>query len=161
MLSWILSNYPWWRLKTSFFSLSRCFCSNCSTDLTTKAEECQCCQEIDRCGEVMEQFGDRQRCITLHPGFQDVCLNKHVLEIAALSRRLKLESHTKRCLFKDEERKQSKFSSTSHHFSQRLFFALSRTGFQSFLGPLQDFSSIIFNTAAKEKLNYLYLQLFI
>ena len=22
--------------------------------LATKAEECQCCQEIDRCGEVME-----------------------------------------------------------------------------------------------------------
>ena len=70
------------------------------------------------------------------------------LEIAALSLRTK----TERCLFKDEERKQSKFSSTSHHFSQKLFFALSRTGFQSFLGPLQDFSSIIFNTAAKEKL---------
>ena len=37
----------------------------------------------------MEQFGDRQRCITLHPGFQDVCLNKHVLEIAALSLKTK------------------------------------------------------------------------
>ena len=23
--------------------------------LATKAEECQCCQEIDRCGEVMER----------------------------------------------------------------------------------------------------------
>jgi len=66
-----------------------CFCCNCSTDLTIKAEECQCCQEIDRCGEVMEQFSDRQRCITLHPGFQDVCLNKHVLEIAALSLKTK------------------------------------------------------------------------
>ena len=28
-------------------------------------------------------------CITLHPGFQDVCLNKHVLEIAALSLKTK------------------------------------------------------------------------
>ena len=50
-------------LRQVFFSLSRCFCSNCSTDLTTKAEECQCCQEIDRCGEVMEQFGDRQSAV--------------------------------------------------------------------------------------------------
>lgn len=76
--------------QDKFFCIfPRCFCSNCSPDLTTKAEECQCCKEIDRCGEVMEQFGDRQRCITLHPGFQDVCLNKHMLEVAALSLKTK------------------------------------------------------------------------
>ena len=67
----------------------RCFCSNCSVDLATKAEECQCCLEIDRCGEVMEQFGDPKRCITFHPGFQDVCLSKHVLEVAALGLKTK------------------------------------------------------------------------
>lgn len=67
----------------------RCFCSNCSVALATKAEECQCCQEIDRCGEVMEQFGDPKRCITLHPGFTEVCLSKHVLEVAALGRKTK------------------------------------------------------------------------
>lgn len=67
----------------------RCLCSNCSVDLATKAEECQCCQEIDRCGEVMEEFGDPKRCITLHPGFQDVCLSKHVLEVAALGLKTK------------------------------------------------------------------------
>lgn len=67
----------------------RCFCSNCSVDLATKPEECQCCQEIDRCGEVMGKFGDPHQCITLHPGFQDVCLNRHVLEIAALGLKTK------------------------------------------------------------------------
>ena len=76
-------------LRQVFCTFPRCFCSNCSPDLTTKAEECQCCQEIDRCGEVMEQFGDHERCITLHPGFQDVCLNKQVLEVAALSLKTK------------------------------------------------------------------------
>ncbi|XP_068748653.1 uncharacterized protein [Montipora capricornis] len=49
-----------------------CTCSNCSVQLTTKREECQCCKEIDRCGKVMESFGDSKQCITLHPGFQDV-----------------------------------------------------------------------------------------
>ncbi|XP_022805756.1 uncharacterized protein LOC111342894 [Stylophora pistillata] len=62
-----------------------CVCSNCSPEFARKAEECQCCQEIDRCGEVMEEFGDRKKCITLHPGFQDVCLNRHVLQVAALN----------------------------------------------------------------------------
>ena len=65
-------------LRQVFCIFPRCFCSNCSPDL-----------EIDRCGEVMEQFGDRQQCITLHPGFQDVCLNKHMLEVAALSLKTK------------------------------------------------------------------------
>lgn len=83
----------------------RCFCSNCSVDLATKAEECQCCQEIDRCGKVMEQFGDPKRCITFHPGFEDVCLSKHVLEVAALG------SLTKHCFFKVKELKRSKFTS--------------------------------------------------
>ena len=67
----------------------RCFCSNCSVALATKAEECQCCQEIDRCSEVMEQFGYPKRCITLHPGFKEVCLSKHVLEVAALGLKTK------------------------------------------------------------------------
>ena len=58
-------------------------------DLATKAEECQCCQEIDRCGEVMEEFGDPTRCIILHPGFRDVCLSKHVLEVAGLGLKTK------------------------------------------------------------------------
>ena len=58
-------------------------------DLETKAEEYQCCQEIDHCGEVMEQFGDPKRRITFHPGFQDVCLSKHVLEVAALGLKTK------------------------------------------------------------------------
>ncbi|XP_073236450.1 uncharacterized protein [Porites lutea] len=66
-----------------------CSCSNCSVDFTTKPEECQCCREIDRCGEVMERFGDTSQCITLYPGFQDVCDNQHVLEVAALGLKTK------------------------------------------------------------------------
>ena len=69
-----------------FFTLNcRCSCSNCSVSLVTKTQECICCKEIDRCEEVMEEaIGDRTVCITLHPGFESVCLNRHVLEVAAL-----------------------------------------------------------------------------
>ena len=50
-----------------------------------KSQECICCKEIDRCEEVMEEaIGDRTVCITFHPGFESVCLNRHVLEVAAL-----------------------------------------------------------------------------
>ena len=72
-----------------YFWDCRCFCSNCSVDFTTKPEECQCCREIYRCGEVMERFGDTSQCITLHPGFHNVCLNQHVLEVAALGLKTK------------------------------------------------------------------------
>lgn len=85
-----------------------CFCSNCSVDLATKAEECQCCQEIDRCGEVMEEFGDPKRCITLHPGFHDVCLSKHVLEVAALGLKTK-SGKSYKTLFLQGQRTEEKF----------------------------------------------------
>lgn len=37
----------------------------------------------------MERFGDSEQCIILHPGFQDVCLNRYVLEVAALGLKTK------------------------------------------------------------------------
>ena len=55
----------------------------------TMPEECQCCKEIDRCGEVMEAIDREGDCITLHPGFREVCLNKYVLEVAALGLKTK------------------------------------------------------------------------
>jgi len=39
----------------------RCFCSNRSVALATKAEESQCCQEINRCDEVMEPADNTER----------------------------------------------------------------------------------------------------
>ena len=70
-------------------SLGRCSCSCCSVLLVTKAEECQCCQEIDRCTEIMAEIDLEGQCITLHPGFRDVCLNKYVLEVASLGLKTK------------------------------------------------------------------------
>ena len=64
-------------------------CSKLPLKCRSKKDKSQCCHEIDRCREVMEQFGDRNNCITLHPGFQDVCLNRRVLEVAGLSPKTK------------------------------------------------------------------------
>ena len=70
-------------------SFGRCSCLCCSVLLITKAEECQCCHEIDRCGEIMAEIDQEGQCITLHPGFRDVCLNKYVLEVASLGLKTK------------------------------------------------------------------------
>ena len=80
----IAENYLNSRALYLFYGV-RCSCGNCSIEVVCKPEECLCCKEIDRCGEVMENFGEEQGCITSHPGFQDVCLNRYVLEVASLS----------------------------------------------------------------------------
>ena len=73
----------------------------------TKAEECQCYKEIDRCAEVMGKIG-RKRTITLHPGFRDVCLNKYVLEVASLG--LKTKVAKGQYTFKGRKVKMSKWN---------------------------------------------------
>lgn len=70
-------------------SFGRCSCSCSSVLLVAKAEECQCCHDIDRCGEIMAEIDQEGQCITLHPGFLDVCLNKYVLEVASLGLKTK------------------------------------------------------------------------
>ncbi len=53
------------------------------------ASECYCCRQIEKCVEFVEDL-DSQRavdkeviCITDHPGFPAVCLNRWSLELAA------------------------------------------------------------------------------
>ena len=57
----------------------------------TKGQECSCCMEEDRCIEKMEEdgHGTPGKCITLHPGFNSVCLDPWVLETAAVRLRTK------------------------------------------------------------------------
>ena len=45
--------------------------------------------EMDRCREEMEELEKEDDCITLHPGFNDVCLNRWVLETAAIGLKTK------------------------------------------------------------------------
>jgi hypothetical protein len=53
------------------------------------AKECYCCREIEHCLQFVEDL-DSQRsvdkdviCVTDHPGFPAVCLNRWSLELAA------------------------------------------------------------------------------
>ena len=67
-----------------FYFLFKCSCSHCSVELITKPEECLCCREINRWQEKLtEAEHEEAKCITLHPGFCDVCMDRWVLQIAA------------------------------------------------------------------------------
>ena len=48
--------------------------------------ECVCCTEVARIHELMYETETEQgqdiKCITLHPGFEPVCLNTYVLQTA-------------------------------------------------------------------------------
>ena len=81
-----------WVYLNSFYhqySFHRCTCGNCSTGLLQNAKECCCCLEIENCLQFIEVYckdGEGAlKCITDHPGFPAVCLNKWSLEIAAVN----------------------------------------------------------------------------
>jgi len=58
-------------------------------ELVVKAEECFCCQEMIRCTDKMAEIELDDQCITEHPGFKNVCLDKWVLETAAIGLKTK------------------------------------------------------------------------
>ncbi|XP_031567608.1 uncharacterized protein LOC116302457 [Actinia tenebrosa] len=59
-----------------------CRCGHCKKDLLQKPQECNCCHEIEGCleslksSEVLEELEVPPICVTLHPGFEPVCLNR-------------------------------------------------------------------------------------
>lgn len=76
--------------KSKVTNICRCKCGNCSVALLQNISECYCCDELDGCGEalqsdlVVDDVGEKKlRCITDHPGFQPVCLEKWSLRLAA------------------------------------------------------------------------------
>ena len=64
----------------------RCTCGNCQR--LDRAEECVCCQEIDCVvgknleAVELEGLAEPPSCITQHPGFHAVCVNRWVLQTA-------------------------------------------------------------------------------
>lgn len=66
-----------------------CKCGNCCVDLLQNAMECQCCHEIEGCVQslscnlVLRELHSPPGCVTLHPGFRPVCLNRWSLRSAA------------------------------------------------------------------------------
>ena len=71
-----------WNVTKHFLGF-RCTCDLCSHMPTER--ESHCCQEVDRLQEKIEAFNDDGgdiACITQHPGFASVCLDRYVLETA-------------------------------------------------------------------------------
>ena len=64
----------------------RCTCENCQ--IWSRNKECTCCSEFPQmCDKNREAVGmgevaEAPVCITHHPGFQAVCLNRWVLQTA-------------------------------------------------------------------------------
>ena len=69
----------------------RCKCGNCNVALLQNISESYCCCELEGCKELMKSDLVRQdlapdvtlTCITEHPGFQPVCLQKWSLRLAS------------------------------------------------------------------------------
>ena len=61
------------------------------------AYECQCCMEIEQCThaldheDVISETGQPPNCITAHPGFRPVCLERWSLRLAADKYRTKIK----------------------------------------------------------------------
>ena len=72
-----------------FTILSRCKCGRCSTQYLQNPNKFQCCLEIEECVEclsnemVVDEVGKKPDCVTLHPGFSQVCLQRWSLRLAA------------------------------------------------------------------------------
>lgn len=68
-----------------------CHCGKCSLARLQNISECYCCCELDGCVEALESDivnqdfpqGTKLTCITQHPGFNPVCLQKCSLRLAA------------------------------------------------------------------------------
>lgn len=69
----------------------RCKCGNCNVALLQNISECYCCCELEGCEEsiksdlVLQDLAPdvNLTCVTEHPGFQPVCLQKWSLRLAA------------------------------------------------------------------------------
>ncbi|CAH3185598.1 unnamed protein product, partial [Porites lobata] len=67
----------------------KCSCGNCALDRLQNPGECLCYKEIEKCVEslgstaVLNEVEISPECITLHPGFSVVCLNRWFLRSAA------------------------------------------------------------------------------
>ena len=71
------------------FNSCRCKCGKCCITTLQNISECYCCTELDGCVEslttdlVQQDVSTELSCVTEHPGFQPVCLEKWSLRMAA------------------------------------------------------------------------------
>lgn len=69
--------------KFMLLLLCRCSCGCCQAMPT--AVECVCCQDIPQVFEKLNELSNPVQCITMHPGFNNVCLDVWVLQAASYS----------------------------------------------------------------------------
>lgn len=66
------------------FTIYRCTCQNCT--IMQHPHDCVCCREypeVDaKVADWNEESGEEVTCITKHPGFETVCLDRWTLETA-------------------------------------------------------------------------------
>ena len=98
--------------KSSAFSVTfwpfcfkrRCTCGKCERDLLTNISECYCCKELEGCVEFLKseivledlEKGQELCCVTEHPGFRPVCLEKWSLRLAGGKYRTKAREYYKK-----------------------------------------------------------------
>ena len=78
-------------MLTLLSNLFRCTCGKCDINLVHNISECYCCKELEGCAEALESDlvvqdlgeGATVDCITSHPGFAPVCLQKWSLRLAS------------------------------------------------------------------------------
>lgn len=63
--------------------LFRCSCNHCQAMPTSI--ECVCCQDVPQVLQKLNETSNPVQCITLHPGFKNVCLDVWVLQAASYS----------------------------------------------------------------------------
>lgn len=61
----------------------RCLCTQCAS--MPSALESVCCREIEEYRALLENLPEDITCLTRRPGFQSVCLDPYVLEVAYLA----------------------------------------------------------------------------
>lgn len=92
------------RLNNSVRVADWCTCGKCERDLLTNISECYCCKELEGCVEsltseiVLEDLEEGQQlcCVTEHPGFRPVCLEKWSLRLAGGKYRTKAREYYKK-----------------------------------------------------------------
>ncbi|KAF3861263.1 hypothetical protein F7725_000039 [Dissostichus mawsoni] len=57
-----------------------CTCECCRADNLEAVQECVCCRELAKVQALNGNHGGS--CITQHPGFEAICLNEYVLDVA-------------------------------------------------------------------------------
>ena len=81
---WVLQD-----LETAPKSYSRRSCGNCSITFLQNANECSCCKDMEKCVEslsdewIPQDMETAPKCITLHPAFNTVCLDRWSLRLAS------------------------------------------------------------------------------